>query len=520
MQPPDPTADLHKDCVPKTECLRKRHGCGFNECDYISYFKWCIKRHMTETLKHSADVAQLGVLEPISLPPPYPSSSSSRPPPPPPATAQSRTISAADFDSSQQQQPYDIRLVSGFKVWVCGSSGVGKSVWVLNLIKHLSTVCVEPPTKVLFVYNKKQPIYEEVNGLVDVFVENQAGLAQIVQDQIDDWVVRGEKILLIADDMLLTRDTAFLDLIAASFTVGRHSGVSIVFVTQKCFPNSDQMRLAHQNANYVVYFNNPHDRGEFGRKAQKAFLTQKHNAMAIFDRVMSTNQYGHLMISFLSNPRKITFLSELFDNPHIVKAYIMTGQHSAATTFPRQALFREMYLVDEVLLQTEASNPPPPPPPTQPSDTAAAYDDDDDVPLVGAAKRKREINESDEEVPPAKKRMHTCQLCGDSFNSSTALASHILSVHNVKTTTSKHNHLIREQRKRAKRLLLQNLPPSTLKRPGKKRVKLSVVDDVGLKRLKDLPVPSLSRSAYGGHEARHSQAYPNDKKLNQLLRDK
>ena len=106
------------------------------------------------------------------------------------------------------------------------------------------------------------------------------------------------------------------------------------------------------------------------------------------------------------------------------------------------------------------------------------------------------------------------------FNSSTTLASHILSVHNVKTTTSKHNHLIREQRKRAKRLLLQNLPPSTLKRPGKKRVKLSVVDDVGLKRLKDLPVPSLSRSAYGGHEARHSQAYPNDKKLNQLLRDK
>ena len=57
------------------------------------------------------------------------------------------TVSSVDHGSGAAQsrvelhQSYDIRLVIGFKVWVCGSSGAGKSVWIINLIKHLSTVC-------------------------------------------------------------------------------------------------------------------------------------------------------------------------------------------------------------------------------------------------------------------------------------------------------------------------------------------------------------------------------------------
>lgn len=460
MQPPDPTADLHKDCVPKTECLRKRHGCGFNECDYISYFKWCIKRHMTETLKHSADVAQLGVLEPISLPPPYPSSSSSRPPPPPPATAQSRTISAADFDSSQQQQPYDIRLVSGFKVWVCGSSGAGKSVWIINLIKHLPTVCVDPPTKVLFVYRSEQPIYDQVRGLVTLFVQDGAGISSIVQERIDEWVGRGEKVLLIADDMLLTRDSAFHDLIAESFTVGRHTGVSVVFATQKCFPNSEALRLAHQNANYAVYFNNPQDRGEFARLAQRSFPGQKKNAMAMFDRVMA-KEYGHLIISFLPNPNKITFLSELFDEPHIVKAYMMDARSSSTAAFPRHALFREMYLVDNILLQQASAAPTA----ATPNNAGVVDDNDEAMPLVaGRAKRKREADENNEEeaeAPPAKKgsSAYICQLCGDSFNSRVARKNHISSVHGqlMRAVKERAAQIAAEKKAAAKK----RAPPST-----------------------------------------------------------
>ena len=310
------TVDLHKDC------LRKKHACGYDGCDYISYFKWCIRRHMTKTLKHqSAPNPTFRTALPSS------SSSLSRPLP----LAKSRVITAdgdADFDSSQHHQPYDIRLVSGFKVWVSGSSSAGKSVWIINLIKHLPTVCVEPPTKVLFVYKTMQDIYNEVDGLVSVFMQDRVGLGRLVRQTLNDWVEKGEKVLLIADDMVMTQDRAFLDLIATAFTVGRHTGVSVVFATQKCYPNSEHLRMAHNNANYTVYFNNMHDRTEFRRLVQRAFPDRTDSAMAIFDRVMA-QQYGHLIISFLPNPRKITFLSELFDRPHIVKAYMMDLQEEA-----------------------------------------------------------------------------------------------------------------------------------------------------------------------------------------------
>ena len=465
----DPTADdLHKNC------LQKNHGCIFDGCDYFSYFPWCVRRHMTETRKHRVEAAQLSTApRPIFRSASFPAQPrGSSPSSSPVAAAQSRVVSA---DSSQLQQSYDIRLVSGFKVWVCGSSGAGKSVWIINLIKHLPTVCVDPPTKVLFVYRSEQPIYDQVRSLVTLFVQDGPGISSIVQERIDEWVGRGEKVLLIADDMLLTRDSAFHDLIAESFTVGRHTGVSVVFATQKCFPNSEPLRLAHQNANYAVYFNNPQDRGEFARLAQRSFPGQKKNAMAMFDRVMA-KEYGHLIISFLPNPKKITFLSELFDKPHIVKAYMMDPRSSSTAAFPRHALFREMYLVDSILLQQASAAPTAATP-----NNAGVVDDNDEA---GRAKRKRETdenNEEEEEAPPAKKGSftHDCDLCGGSFDSRVACRDHILSV---------HRQYIRAVKERAAQIAAEK----KAKAAAKKRLKLSVVDDVGLSSNKDPPAPSTT----------------------------
>ena len=491
------TVDLHKDC------LKKKHACGFDGCDYISYFKWCIRRHMTETLKHQ------GAPNPTFRTALPSSSSSSSSPSRPPPLARSRVITAdADVDSSQHHQPYDIRLVSGFKVWLSGSSGAGKSVWIINLIKHLPTVCVEPPTKVLFVYKTMQDIYNEVDGLVSVFMQDRPGLGSLVWQTLNDWVEKGEKVLLIADDMVMTKDKAFLDLIATAFTVGRHTGVSIVFATQKCYPNTDQLRMAHNNANYTVYFNNMHDRTEFRRLVQRAFPHRTDSVMAIFDRVMA-QQYGHLIISFLPNPRKITFLSELFDRPHIVKAYMTDS--SAAATFPNQAPFREMYLVDRHLMGKVSAATPRPPLPTrvQPPFNANAArdddnddDDDDDIPLLAKTTTPPPTQESDSEnAMRVDEEKHACQFCGGLFfNSSAALNDHI---------SRTHSQPVRRLTGAEKRRLLRNLPGGK----RKKRVKLTMVEDGDHSWVDDrLSHSSSSPTA----RLTTSQAYyPNRKKVNQ-----
>ena len=219
--------------------------------------------------------------------------------------------------------PVNIRLIKSFRMWVAGPSGCGKTHFLVNLIKNLQNYCQEPPDKVLFVYRTYQDLYSTINEYVSFFIEDQINLTQKVQDKIDEWKADDYSILIIADDMLLSKDRYFSEMIGRFFTTGRHNKISTIYVTQKCYPNDQHLRMAHQNTNYGVYFNNNHDTYEINsvcRRISHRGSTRCKDIEKIFD-IISENPYGYLFINFTPERGNIYLLSELFDVPHRVRVF-------------------------------------------------------------------------------------------------------------------------------------------------------------------------------------------------------
>ena len=102
--------------------------------------------------------------------------------------------------------PFSMTWEDGNRYAILGPSGCGKTHFLVNLIKNLQNYCQEPPDKVLFVYRTYQDLYSEINEYVSFFIEDQINLTQKVQDKIDEWKADDYSILIIADDMLLSKD--------------------------------------------------------------------------------------------------------------------------------------------------------------------------------------------------------------------------------------------------------------------------------------------------------------------------
>ena len=305
--------DVHK------YCEKKKHFCRF-KCGFATITPWRLKRHH-ETLKHkrlqdrhrhaihknhNKAINNGNTLNKFT-----------QPPHPRPHTH----FTNNNKSNIPPSPPVNISLIKSFRMWVAGPSGCGKTHFLVNLIKNLQNYCQEPPDKVLFVYRTYQDLYSEINEYVSFFIEDQINLTQKVQDKIDEWKADDYSILIIADDMLLSKDRYFSEMIGQFFTTGRHNKISTIFVTQKCYPNDQHLRMAHQNTNYGVYFNNNHDKYEIiNNVCRRISHRGSKDIEKIFD-IISEQPYGYLFINFTPERGNIYLLSELFDVPHRVRVF-------------------------------------------------------------------------------------------------------------------------------------------------------------------------------------------------------
>ena len=76
---------------------------------------------------------------------------------------------------------YDIRLTRNFKMFVCGPSRCGKTVFIAKLLENISVFAKSPPEKVIYVYKIWQSLFDDftTQGLVHVFLQDQEEKAKI-----------------------------------------------------------------------------------------------------------------------------------------------------------------------------------------------------------------------------------------------------------------------------------------------------------------------------------------------------
>jgi len=197
-----------------------------------------------------------------------------------------------------------------FTMVVSGSTGSGKTVWVMRLLKHINSLIIKDDksdtiTAIMYCYgelndtvlnlkrletansnsNKNDEYFKEITTIKTI---NGLPTEDVIQNEAQQ---SGRRLLLVLDDLMVAAKSPFLDTV---FALGSHNwGVSVVLVTQHLF--SKEVRVARNNAHYIVLLRNPAGALQIRNLAGQLFPTQTPYFMeAYYDA--TKEQFSYLLI--------------------------------------------------------------------------------------------------------------------------------------------------------------------------------------------------------------------------------
>ena len=220
----------------------------------------------------------------------------------------------------------DIRFKENFKIFLCGPSRCGKTVFIKDLLENMSSITKQNISKVIYVYKVWQSIFEDMHsqGLVNIFLEEKDNIIEKIKN-----LAYGETSLIIFDDLINSKN---LEEISNLFVVdGRHLNYSLIFTSQRMFVNNEYFRQISNNCDYIVVFRNPRNYSEIRTLAQQ--LTPIGLDLLDIYTKATKDPFSYLLINLTQEcSEDLKFISHLFDYDHYVKTYVKKGQH--CTTEP------------------------------------------------------------------------------------------------------------------------------------------------------------------------------------------
>ena len=210
---------------------------------------------------------------------------------------------------------HDLELAKYFKIFVGGPSRCGKTFFVVDFIQNIERICKEPPSNIIYVFKVWQPKYDEIRGLVSVFIKEQEDLVEKIKSHCSSY----QSSLIVFDDLINSKT---LKEIANLFVVdGRHMKMSMIFLSQRLFVNDEYFRQISGNCDYFCIFKNPRKVNEVRELAKQ--LTPGSLELLNIYTLATKDPYSYLFINLTQEcPDNIRYTSHLFDFDHYIKVYI------------------------------------------------------------------------------------------------------------------------------------------------------------------------------------------------------
>ena len=195
-----------------------------------------------------------------------------------------------------------------FTMIVSGSTGSGKTVWVMRLISNLNSVIENGENSGALAIDTILYCYGALNSNVmelkrrESLTAGKASIKILTYSGVpNEELIRKEaeprrRLLLVLDDLMVSAKSAFLDTL---FTLGSHNwGVSVVLVTQHLF--SKELRIARNNAHYIVLLRNPAGALQIRNIAHQLFPGKNGHFMEAYTDA-TARPYSYLLIDMHPN---------------------------------------------------------------------------------------------------------------------------------------------------------------------------------------------------------------------------
>ena len=209
---------------------------------------------------------------------------------------------------------FDIRLQQNFKLFLSGPSGSGKTSLICSILANLGSFTSSPPSKVIYLYKRWQPKFDELQqlGLVHEFSRDLVNLGSRVRAQ-----AKYESLFVIFDDLL---NSDCLEDVAGLFTVdSRHLGISCAFLTQRLFVNNEFFRQISQNSDYFCLFRNPRNSSEIRTLASQV----GDKRLVTIYNLATADAFGYLFINLTQScDLRVRYMCNIFKLPHAVQIFV------------------------------------------------------------------------------------------------------------------------------------------------------------------------------------------------------
>jgi len=160
---------------------------------------------------------------------------------------------------------------------IAGPSKSGKTVFVRRLLtEHM---LYPEPTRIVFIYSEWQPEYEKI---LQIF-PNTEFVRGPMQNELYESFNVNERNLLILDDQMTQEKSAKSDQLEKYFVQGsHHKNLSIIFIVQNLYEKGKAMRTSSLNANYLILYKNPRDKGQASILARQMYPNQWRSFVSAF----------------------------------------------------------------------------------------------------------------------------------------------------------------------------------------------------------------------------------------------
>jgi len=220
---------------------------------------------------------------------------------------------------------WDITFKPGFNCIVHGSSGTGKTTFVYNLLALKNELFAVPPSKVIWFYNKNQPIYDlmKKESLVDEFVDVSIKGIPTSDDVtllVHPYKDKGGS-LLIFDDILTQLTTDFENIFVH---ISHHEQASVILMTQNLFYKGGIFRTLSLNSHYFVFMKNSRDKQQIGILARQICPGNSNYIVQSYEAA-TKKPFSYLLADFRADtPATLRLRANIFPTEFPTKVFLET----------------------------------------------------------------------------------------------------------------------------------------------------------------------------------------------------
>ena len=187
-----------------------------------------------------------------------------------------------------------MKFLANCNTIVSGMSGCGKTQFILKVIR---TKAIQPfPKNIYYMYKVRQDFMKDFKNIS--FIEG------LDLDKINT----SQPSMVIIDDLMLENSKELSEM----FILGsHHKKISLFYLTQNIFQNSDLYRLMSANAHYMVIFSNRRNFRQVNTLAHQIFVGKDVNRILEAYKRESLQAHGFIVLCFSPKlPPELTVVTD------------------------------------------------------------------------------------------------------------------------------------------------------------------------------------------------------------------